>query len=281
MPYRSHLIDGHAYCYPRNQQEMCHVYYPVKRNAFITDYITELTNHKIGGALLVQPSILGLNHDYLLNSLDLGRTKHSHMFFRGVACLPPNTHRDMIRNMSHHGIIGARLNLLGRATPDFASALWQDFFTNINYAGWFLQLQTECDRLVEIFDPIIENVNHLVIEHFSLVDGLDPMQSPGFNKILSASAEQKEKLSITLTRPYRIFTEQSPSIAAESCVRLVDTLISKLGRADYLIWGSDWPYGHLAHKLPFSDSLQWGRNWLQQNIGKGMLRLLTKIYHLN
>ena len=130
------LIDGHVYCYPKTQQQKQYVYYPVARSSLFEDYIDILHHKKMGGALLIQPSILGFNHRYLLESLSHGRAK-TDMFFRGVANVPLNIHKDMIKQLTEGGIIGARLNLLHGDIPDLSSTEWKEFLKNINEAGWF------------------------------------------------------------------------------------------------------------------------------------------------
>ena len=272
------LIDGHAYCYPKTQQQKQYVYYPVARSSLFEDYINILHHKKMGGALLIQPSILGFNHRYLLESLSHGRTA-TDMFFRGVANVPLNIHKDMIKQLTEGGIIGARLNLLHSGIPDLNSLEWKEFLKNINQAGWFLEIQIQGRYLPEILKPLLEKTHHLVIEHFALPETSKEFIVKDYDYLSELSEAHKDNLSITLTGPYRVFKNTDLKNSIGLCNLLVKLLISKLGGAQYLIWGSDWPFGHLAHNISYDDSIKWGNKWLGKDINLGITRLIKKTYH--
>ncbi len=273
------LIDGHAYCYPRALQQRQHIGNNVSHDELFQDYIKTLRKNNIHGALLAQPSALGLNHHYLLDCLDYVHQKYPDMFFRGIVNLPPNIHINTMKQMNTHGIIGVRMNLIDRFAPDFHSPSWHDFIAHIHQMGWFLGLQVEGERLPDLLPTLLDEVPYLVLEHFCLPKAQLGSRDDGILCLNKLSRSQKQKLSIMFAGPYHVFDNLSGDQAAQQIVPVAHAIIDAMGGEEYCIWGSDWPFGKLTHKQDYTHALEWGSMWLQEDGRKGMLHLLNKIYY--
>ena len=278
------LVDGHAYCYPQREPTQTRnslhlVGSHLKREGLFEDLLKELRANNIAGALLTQPHVLGLNHHYLLDCLDYAHRTYPEMFFRGVVNLPPLTHIHTMLEMNSHGIIGVRMNLIGKFLPDFHSEEWRSFIDHLHRMQWFLEVQIEGERLPDILDQLLAEVPHLILEHFGLPDLAHGTHSIGLKKLCGLSESQKKNLSVLLSGPYRVFAEYSGDQSAQLAIDIVSIMMSELGGEEYLIWGSDWPFGQLTHTLEYWHALEWGKLWLKEDGRKGMVRLLNRLYY--
>ncbi|MCH9853456.1 MAG: amidohydrolase family protein [Alphaproteobacteria bacterium] len=275
------LVDGHAYCYPRALGKAQPMSYDIKHDLLFQNYIKTLRKNKLSGALLTQPSVLGLNHHYLLDCLDYAHKKHPDMFFRGIVNLPSNVHISTMKQMQLHGVLGVRVNWLNRFPPDFKSAAWRDFMEHLHVMGWFLEVQIESNRLIDILEALIDSAPYLVIEHFCLPSPQMNNRDDIFFALEKLSYTRKQKLSILLSGAYRVFEqlELSAEQSALHAIPLAHAISDAMGGEEYCIWGSDWPFGQLTHEQDYVQALDWGKSWLKDDGRKGIHHLLNKLYY--
>ncbi|MCZ6343807.1 amidohydrolase family protein, partial [Escherichia coli] len=86
----------------------------------LADYLGHLHANGLSHGVLVQPSFLGTDNRYLLDALQQAPER-----LRGVVVVARDIPRNALQAMARVGVVGVRLNLVGRALPDFAEHGWK------------------------------------------------------------------------------------------------------------------------------------------------------------
>ncbi|WP_350340910.1 amidohydrolase family protein, partial [Escherichia coli] len=66
--------------------------------------------------VLIQPSFLGTDNSYMVSGLRQAPER-----LRGIAVLAPEAEAGTMRDLAGAGVVGLRLNLIGKPDPAFAS----------------------------------------------------------------------------------------------------------------------------------------------------------------
>lgn len=251
-------VDGHAHVFIRGLPMAAGRRYTPMRDAPPAAYRALLSNCGLSGGVLVQPSFLGADNSYLLESLRNARNGAHAPRLRGVCVLSPSSDSREIRSMADLGVVGARLNLLDQSAPDLQSAAWRNFLSALDAAGWHLEICAEGGRLPEILAATLANCRSVVVDHFGLPDPAAPLKCRGFQAILRAHPDQ---LRVKISAPYRVFPGLPVDRAADRCAELSRILRDRLG-ARRLIWGSDWPWTRHESGMTYAATLQWRSQWL-------------------
>src|SRR5690348_9421141 len=119
-------IDSHAHVFSRELNLAAARRYTPGYDATLVQYLKHLQTHGLSHGVLVQPSFLGTDNSYLLAALRQAPAK-----LRGVVVLERDVSRDTLNDMARLGVVGVRLNLMGKSLPDFRDAAWNDFFGHI------------------------------------------------------------------------------------------------------------------------------------------------------
>lgn len=227
---RSLKIDTHAHVFTRNLPQVGGRY-TVDYDAPIEQYIKMLDAQGMSHGVLIQPSFLGTDNSYLLASL-----KQYPSRLRGIAVLAPNIDELALMEMANSGIVGIRLNLIGKPDPDFASPIMQHHLDVITDMGWQVEVQAEAKRLPTILPPIMKRGVKVVIDHLGRPDPILGVRDPGFEYLLALASTLR--VWVKLSGWYRLasggFSDSLAAAAAES-------LLGAFGR-EHLLYGSDWPH---------------------------------------
>jgi len=258
-PRKSIRIDGHAHVFLESLPMLENRRYTPTYNALPQDYFKKLKANGLNGCLLVQPSFLGTDNDYLLKVLDQAKLTEPDLLVRGVAVLHPTTSMQEMFGLKKSGITGIRLNCLARDLPDFESKLWISFLQQVEELGWHVEVQVEGHRLPWVIDHLIKTVSRIVIDHFGLPDTSNLSQCKGFNRLKTNTSTT---VCVKLSAPYRVYPELAVAQAAKACEILASQLIDTIG-PQRLIWGSDWPWTQHEKGQHYEDCLQWGNHWYQ------------------
>ena len=254
----SEAVDGHAHVFVRTLPMAAERRYTPLADASFDAYGALLFREGLSGGVLVQPSFLGMDNRHLLEVLRRARDDGRAPRLRGVCVLSPTASPQDIRKMADIGVVGARLNLLGRRAPDLRSATWRNFLSAVDAAGWHLEICAEGVRLPEILAGAMARCRAVVIDHFGLPDPAEPLKCRGFRKILRSRSGQ---LRVKISAPYRVFPGLPLDLAADRCAELSRVLRDQLG-ARRLIWGSDWPWTRHESGMTYAATLRWRQQWL-------------------
>ena len=220
--------------------------YTPARDALPERLCQHLGYHGLKGAVLIQPSFLGSDNSYLLDTLKANQVNTS-LSLKGVVVLDPVSPPDQktLDRMMQLGVIGVRLNLI-KQEKMFDYNHWKPLLSAVEDRGWHIELHSEPAALDFILPVLVRNHKQVVIDHLGLVS--DTLTCVGLKTILKLPAE---RLWVKNSAPYRI--KLLPTIKAEHHFnQLVHIFSDHLG-VDRLVWGSDWPFTQFENSITYRD----------------------------
>lgn len=238
-------IDAHAHVFSRDLQLIGARRYSPEYDATLDQYLEHLQAHGLSHAVLVQPSFLGTDNSYLLAAL-----KQAPQQLRGVVVLEPGISRSTLKDMAQLGVVGVRLNLIGKALPDFRDGAWQGFFRDIADLDWHVELHREVRDLPGLIRQLTPFGVKLVIDHLGRPDANAGLDQPGFGELLEAGS--KGSIWIKVSGIYRLGGTPQQNI---DFARRALPLLEKSVGLHQLVWGSDWPHTQHEQSIDFATAV--------------------------
>ncbi|MGH8384286.1 MAG: amidohydrolase family protein [Pseudomonas sp.] len=242
-------IDSHAHVFSRDLNLVGARRYTPDYDATLEQYLTHLHAHGLSHGVLVQPSFLGTDNSYLLAALRQAPDQ-----LRGVVVLEQGVSRAMLNDMDHLGVVGVRLNLMGKALPDFRNSAWTEFFSHIADLDWHVELHREVKDLPGLIHQLTPFGLKLVIDHFGRPDANSGVDQPGFYELLELGS--KGSIWMKVSGIYRLGGTPQQNI---NFARMALPLLEQSFGLRRLVWGSDWPHTQHEKSIGFStvvDQLQ-------------------------
>lgn len=122
------------------------------------------------------------------------------------------------------GVVGVRLNLVGRDLPDLAAPDWRVVGASMASQGMHLEIHAAGDQWASHAGPLASWPSAVIIDHLGRMADVAPLVALG----------KREHVWFKASAPYRW-----PDVAAAE--RLVGDLVARTG-GERLLWGSDWPF---------------------------------------
>lgn len=219
-----------SYSGPMNLDAHLHVFHdrlplrPERRytpgySATTTQLLAQLDAAGVHGAVLVQPSFLA-DHDYLLAAA----AQHPD---RLRAVVSPADRAELQAGWGRWvdaGVVGVRLNLVGRELPDLGAPQWRSVGHEMSEGGIHLEIHASGDQWPGLVSQLADWPSDVVIDHLGRAVDVAPLIELG----------TREHVWFKASAPYRW-----PDGAAAG--RLVGELLERTG-GERLLWGSDWPF---------------------------------------
>ncbi len=286
------IIDSHAHVFNRNLPLASVRRYAPDYDATLTEYLEQLDHHHICHGVLVQPSFLGTNNDYMLKALQesAGRCV-------GVAVVSPDCSIEDLLALRESNVRGIRLNLFGTHGIDLQQAAWQQLFSRLKALDMHVELHAPMTSLASHIPPIIAHDVDLVVDHFgrpalgksagqahaAQESGVrtGAVQTGGMQQAaLQEDAQQdtlfdtdqfdflfslcgSDHLFIKLSAIYRLFD----SVQTDNVKALLDRFLGTFS-SEKLMWGSDWPHTQFESSSSFNDSLAWALQYIDQPVDR-------------
>ena len=222
-------IDSHAHVFARGLPMAARRRHRPEYDALPSEYLGQLDRCGISHGVLVQPSFLGADNDYLLHAL-----RQCPQRLRGVAVVEPGAGNSELEALAPDGVCGIRLNLMGLALPDVAGMRWKDLLARVRARDWHVELHCKSHELSRIGQAVIDAGCKLVVDHFGRPEATQGAGSDGFEWLLRAA--DCGRVWVKLAAAYRSWPDQSGKAACDAA----RTLLHAFG-AERLVWGSDWP----------------------------------------
>ncbi len=203
--------------------------YNPQTDAPLSAYLAALDAHGLTHGVLIQPSFLGTDNSYLVASLAAARGR-----LRGVVVLDPETPDVELDRLDAAGVVGVRLNLLGRTTPDLASKTWSAFIVRLIERDWQIEIQQHAGQAIAPVTTLLHLGATVVLDHFALPDPSLGCADPAWRKLLALGTTGR--LWVKVSGAYRNGLD-GDHVARACWPVLRDTLGPK-----HLMWGSDWPH---------------------------------------
>ncbi len=229
-------IDGHAHVFSRELDLTSARRYSPDYDATLALYRHNLQSHGLSHGVLVQPSFLGTDNRYLLDAL-----KQAPGQLRGVVVVERDISRADLDTMDRLGVVGIRLNLMGKALPDFSQPEWKLLFDHIAELDWHVELHRHVADIPALIRGLIPFGVKIVVDHFGRPDARLGLEQPGFREMLELGLGGQVWMKVSGI--YRLEgSEQENLDFARAALPL---LVQSFG-PQRLVWGSDWP--HTQHE---------------------------------
>lgn len=212
-------------------------------DAPLSTFLTLLGRQGLAGGVLIQPSFLGTDNQQILDAI-----AHHPDRLRGIAVIDPDCPGETLERLHQGGIVGIRLNLIGRPIPTLTDGPWPDLLARLAALGWQVEVQAEGGDWERILPPLLRAGVTVVIDHMGRPTH---MACPGLAAILAHAAHPR--LWVKFSAPYRFPT----GLAA----RVAPWLFEWLG-PDRVLWGSDWPWTQHPEILSYGETLRWLIDWV-------------------
>ncbi len=232
-------VDSHAHVIQRGYRMAKDRRYTPDYDATAEDYLSRLDANGMSHGLLVQPSFYGTDNSCMLDALRVGGEQ-----LRGVAVVDPQISEHDMWSLEAQGIVGVRLNLIGKEIPRFDADPWPTFFRRAAKLNWHVEAQCPSAKLPSVLEPMLACGVDVVVDHFALPDPLRGAGDPAFQAFLAYG--RRRSIWVKISAHYRAGA-QSVALAAYPMLR--DSF--GVGR---LIWGSDWPHTNFEHAQDYASN---------------------------
>lgn len=212
-------LDAHLHVFHDRLPLRAERRYAPAYSATPADLLAQLDAESMRGAVLVQPSFLA-DHDYLLTAAQ----EHPDRFRAVVSPADLDELRGEWARWMEAGVVGVRLNLVGRDLPDLVAPEWRSVGRDMAEGGIHLEVHASGDQWSRLTTQLEDWPSDVVIDHLGRTTVVNPLVALG----------EREHVWFKASAPYRW-----PDEAAVQ--RLVGELIERTG-GERLLWGSDWPF---------------------------------------
>jgi predicted TIM-barrel fold metal-dependent hydrolase len=220
-------IDTHTHVFVRDLPMAIDARYRPDYDASWETLLALAEKNGVGRAVILQPSFLGFDNEYLFRALRAEPTR-----LRGVPWISPSvkvTAEDW-DNLARIGVRGLRLPIFGLPTPQWS--YYEDMLAEARKRDWPIHLYVESKRLPEVLPVLLDGGNKVVIPHYGMFDRtLGPARDPGVKVLLERAPSRN--LWVVMCGAYRVGPERARSATS--------MLLDAFG-ADRLMWASDWPH---------------------------------------
>lgn len=229
-------IDCHAHVFSRELELAAVRRYTPDYDATLDQYLSHLHAYGLSHGVLVQPSFLGTDNRYLLAAL-----RQAPEQLRGVVVVARDVSRAELDDMARLGVVGVRLNLMGKALPDFRDAAWKGFLGHIAELDWHVELHANLADLPGLMGQLLPFGIKLVVDHFGRPEARLGLDQPGFAQLMALG--QGGHVWMKVSGIYRLGATAAQNL---EFARASLTLLERSFGPERLVWGSDWP--HTQHE---------------------------------
>ncbi|MEH6350319.1 amidohydrolase family protein [Pseudomonas sp. 3JA] len=231
-------IDCHAHVFSRGLELAAVRRYTPDYDATLAQYLSHLHVHGLSHGVLVQPSFLGTDNRYLLAAL-----RQAPQQLRGVVVVERDVSRAELDDMALLGVVGVRLNLMGKALPDFRDVAWNVFLRHLAELDWHVELHANLADLPGLIGQLLPFGVRLVVDHFGRSDARLGLDQPGFAQLMALG--QGGQVWMKVSGIYRLGATAPRNL---EFARASLAVLERSFGPERLVWGSDWPHTqHEAH----------------------------------
>lgn len=233
-----YVIDSHAHVFRRDLKLADNRRYAPDYDATLAQYLRALDQNGVTHGVLVQPSFLGTDNSYLVESLAAAGGR-----LRGVAVVDPSTDPAEFDALDRAGVVGVRLNLVGETISDESWTAWRPLIKQAARRDWHIEVQRNAGDLAPLVPRLLDSGAHVVLDHFALPDPDLGVADPGFAAILELA--ESTRLWVKISAPYRC-GPRGEAFAHDAYPRLRAAF-----GLERLLWGSDWPHTRFEQQQSF------------------------------
>lgn len=236
-------IDTHAHIFRQDLPMVANRRYSPHYDALVEQYLEHLDRFGLSHGVLIQPSFLGTDNRFMVEAL----RQHSQRL-RGVAVVDVAITDAELDELAAAGVVGIRLNLIGKQLQDYTGPAWNAFFERLAGRGWQVEIQRGIEDLAQIVPAIVATGVNVVIDHFGLPTGGIDAQNPGHQAFLQLLGDSRVWLK--LSAAYRSNTDPV------QCAAVVAQLRAAAGGSERFLWGSDWPNTQFEDRTDYAEQFE-------------------------
>jgi predicted TIM-barrel fold metal-dependent hydrolase len=229
-------IDTHAHVFHRGLPFVPNRRYTPDYDARPEQFLAKLDANGLSHGVIVPISILGTDNDYTLECVAGANGR-----LRGLAVVDPATDIPKLETLARGGIVGVRLNLIGKPVPDVRAGPWRDLVEACRRLDWQVEVYDDAQRLPQSLPHLVDAGVDVVVDHFGKPDPKLGVEDPGFRYLLGLGPTRK--VWVKLSAPYR----SSNETAAAAAPLLLDSF-----GPERLVWASDWPHTGFENKVDYA-----------------------------
>lgn len=225
-----------------------HIFGPVERyplspkrlftppDATLAQYRALLATLGIDDAVLVTPSVYGMNNERQLDTL-----KEMHGRWRGVAVVPTDVPDAELERLHTAGFRGVRVNLFAKSGLVLEDL--EAIAARVARLKWHVQLHVDARTIEEVAPRLRALPVDVVFDHMGHIPAAAGVSHPGFQAMLGLMKDGK--FWAKLSAPYRLSELPYPY---DDVTPFARALIA--AAPDRLVWGSDWPHPAVPGHMP-------------------------------
>lgn len=235
-------IDTHAHIFRQDLPMVANRRYSPAYDALVEQYLGHLDHHGLSHGVLIQPSFLGTDNSFMVEALRRFPER-----LRGVAVVDADIEDAQLDALAAAGVVGIRLNLIGKALQDYTGPAWNALFERLARRGWQVEIQRGIDDLAQIVPAIVATGVEVVIDHFGLPNhGIDE-QNPNHRAFLQLLGDSRVWLK--LSAAYRSQSD------LPQATRVLAQVREAAGGLERFLWGSDWPNTQFEDRTHYAEQL--------------------------
>ncbi|QGZ30400.1 amidohydrolase family protein [Stutzerimonas stutzeri] len=221
-------VDTHAHIFRQDLPMVANRRYSPHYDALVEQYLAHLDRHRLSHGVLIQPSFLGTDNQFMLDAL-----RRYPKRLRAVAVVNAKVSEAHLDELAEAGVVGIRLNLIGKTLTDYSGPAWSGLFQRLATRGWQVEIQRGIEDVAQVVPSILGCGVQVVIDHFGLPTGGIDASRPNHKAFLALLGD--ERVWLKLSAAYR-----SQSDLAQASV-VLQQVREASGGIDRFVWGSDWP----------------------------------------
>lgn len=235
-------VDSHAHVFQPGLSLVADRRYNPCYSASVESYLAHLDHSGLSHGVLIQPSFLGTDNSFMVESLRAHPQR-----LRGVAVVAPDFTDSALDELDIAGVVGIRLNLVGKSMADYTGTEWRQLFDRVAARRWHVEIQRHIGDLSEVMDVVLPSGAEVVVDHFGLP--ADMLKKPGNGHRAFLERLACEQVWVKLSAMYR------SDLTLERAGEWLDEMLQAGLAEERLLWGSDWP--HTRHEAQQNYRGQW------------------------
>ncbi|MBD1554875.1 amidohydrolase family protein [Pseudomonas typographi] len=240
-------VDGHAHVFDRSLALTEGRRYTPAYDATLAQWLGHLDAHGLSHGVLVQPSFLGSDNSYLLAALAKAPRR-----LRGVAVVEPGIAPAALERLRTQGVVGIRLNLMGKPLPDLTAPSWQPLLGTAAELGLHVELHRQVEDIPTLCTALRARGCKVVIDHFGRPHAAFGVGHPTFRRLLEWGGDGQVWVKVSAIYRLGGTLEENLSFARQA----LPLLLEHFG-PERLVWGSDWPHTQHEHQVGYASQFQW------------------------
>jgi predicted TIM-barrel fold metal-dependent hydrolase len=210
-----------------------------------------LDAHGISHGLLVGAGPYGPDNRCLLDALAAYRGR-----FKGIALVKPDVTEKELQALADAGVVGIRINLMNQRMKPLLDANVDSLFAKMKALGWFVQIHSQKDELVEAAPVLRRSGVRLMFDHFGRPDFKQGVNGAGYQALLDLGRDSEHV--IKLSGPFRSSLQGPPYRDTDPYIHAAIEAFT----LERCVWGSDWPWVRMEERMDYGPVYACLERWL-------------------